>query len=78
MTHMRCLGVVAASLLLAGCITSEWVHPNKPSGDFTQDWNKCEMDVMKDPKLQQGMQMLVQEATERCVKKKGWVLREVN
>jgi len=69
-------GVVVFALLLAGCSSMEWVHPTKPKGDFTQDWNKCESDVIKDPKLQQGMRSMVQMATERCVLKKGWVMKE--
>jgi len=32
--------------------------------------------MMNDPKLQQGNKYFVQQATERCMIKKGWVLRE--
>ncbi|MBI5411271.1 MAG: hypothetical protein HZA21_04690 [Nitrospirae bacterium] len=77
MVRFRDLGILGAALLLIGCISSEWVHPTKPKGDFTQDWNRCESDVLKDPKLQQGMKAMVQMATERCVLKKGWVMKQV-
>ena len=33
-------------------------------------------DVLRDPKLQQGIKILTLEATERCVQKKGWRLIE--
>jgi hypothetical protein len=77
MVRFRYLGILGAVLLLTGCISSEWVHPTKPKGDFTQDWNKCESDALKDPKLQQGNMYLLQQATERCVLKKGWVMKQV-
>jgi Tfp pilus assembly protein PilF len=72
------VGFVVLALLLAGCVSSEWVHPNKPKDEFAQDWNKCESDTMKDPKLQLGSKYLLQQATERCVLKKGWVLKQVD
>lgn len=62
--------------LLPGCSTSEWVHPNRPKDQFTQDYNKCQADTMRDPKLQQGIQLLIIQATERCVQKQGWRLVE--
>lgn len=62
--------------LLPGCSTSEWVHPNRPQEQFTQDYNKCQADTMRDPKLQQGIQLLIIQATERCVQKQGWRLVE--
>ncbi len=62
--------------LLPGCSTSEWVHPNGPKEQFTQDYNKCQADTMRDPKLQQGIQLLIIQATERCVQKQGWRLVE--
>lgn len=69
------LFVVTCSLLSA-CSSTEWVHPNKPSSDFTQDYNRCENFVMRDPKLQQGSKLMVQNATERCLQKEGWRLIE--
>ena len=77
MLAFRCLGVVTGALLLAGCTSTEWVHPTKPKGNFALDWNQCNSDILKDPKLQQGNRFLLQQATERCVLKKGWVLKEV-
>ena len=61
---------------LSGCSTSEWVHPSRPKDQFTQDYNKCQADTMRDPKLQQGIQLLIIQATERCVQKQGWRLVE--
>ncbi|MEX5216193.1 MAG: hypothetical protein AB7G68_04360 [Nitrospiraceae bacterium] len=63
-------------LMLTGCSTSEWVHPNKPKDEFAQDYDQCQADVLRDPKLQQGIKILTLEATERCVQKKGWRLIE--
>ena len=63
-------------VLLAGCSTAEWVHPNKPKDEFAQDFDQCQDDTLRDPKLQQGIKLLTIEATERCVQKKGWRLME--
>ncbi|HJR75739.1 MAG TPA: hypothetical protein VJ805_02165 [Nitrospiraceae bacterium] len=76
MTEWRLTGAALVLITLAGCSTSEWVHPNKPKDEFAQDYNKCQADTLRDPKLQQGIQLLVLEATERCVQKKGWRLVE--
>ncbi len=62
--------------LSAGCSTSEWVHPSRPKDQFTLDYNKCQADTLRDPKLQQGIQLLMIQATERCVQKQGWRLVE--
>ena len=61
---------------LAGCSSAEWVHPNKPREQFEQDYDKCNADALRDPKLQQGIRLLIIEATERCVQKQGWRLVE--
>lgn len=72
MTH-RMLAFLALTLFsLAGCSSAEWVHPNRPKDQFAQDYNKCQADTLRDPKLQQGIQLLLIEATERCVQKMGW------
>jgi hypothetical protein len=63
-------------LLFAGCGSSGWVHPTKPPEMFTQDYNTCENEVIRDPKLQVGSRYLVTEATENCMKKKGWEIVE--
>ncbi len=75
----RCTRLIFALMLFslsAGCSTAEWVHPNKPKDQFTQDYSKCQEDTGRDPKLQQGIQLLKLEATERCVQKQGWHLME--
>ncbi|HET9960912.1 MAG TPA: hypothetical protein VFQ34_01135 [Nitrospiraceae bacterium] len=61
---------------ITACSSAEWRHPVKPSDEFAQDYNKCQNDAMRDPKLQQGLQLLVIQATERCVQKMGWRLVE--
>ena len=61
---------------LAGCSSAEWVHPSRSKDQFTLDYNKCQADTMRDPKLQQGIQLLMIQATERCVQKMGWRLVE--
>jgi hypothetical protein len=73
-THLL-LSLILLSLA-AGCSSSEWVHPNRPKDQFTQDYNKCQADTLRDPKLQQGIQLLLIQATERCVQKQGWRLVE--
>jgi hypothetical protein len=65
-------------LLMAACGGAEWVHPNKPKDDFTLDYNKCQSEAMLDPKNQQGNNYFVLQATERCLGKRGWILREKN
>ena len=76
MIRWRVSGAAVCLAVLAGCSTAEWVHPNKPKDEFAQDYNKCQSDTLRDPKLQQGIQLLLLEATERCVQKKGWRLVE--
>ena len=76
MIAWRSTAAAVGILMLAGCSTSEWVHPNKPKDEFEQDYNKCQSDTLLDPKLQQGIRLLLLEATERCVQKKGWRLVE--
>lgn len=62
--------------LLAGCGGSTWVHPNKPSSEFTNEYNRCQNQVIRDPKLQQGSQLLILNATERCLQREGWRIVE--
>lgn len=66
----------AALAQLTACGGGSWVHPNKSQDQFTVDYNQCNADVIKDPKLQQGNNYMVLQATERCVMKKGWMLRD--
>jgi hypothetical protein len=67
-----------SALLMAACGSVEWVHPNKPKDEFTVDYNKCHNESLQNPKNQQGNNYLVLQATERCLGKTGWVLREKN
>jgi hypothetical protein len=69
-------GLVIAGLALSACSSTEWVHPNKPSSEYITDYNKCQNLVLRDPKLQQGSQLMILNATERCVQKEGWRLVE--
>jgi hypothetical protein len=69
---------ISLLLLMTACGSTEWVHPNKPKDDFTLDYNKCQSEAMLDPKNQQGNNYFVLQATERCLGKRGWVLREKN
>ena len=68
--------LVVAGFLLTACSSTEWVHPNKPADEFTRDYNNCQNAAARDPKLQQGSQLLVINATERCIQKEGWRLIE--
>jgi hypothetical protein len=68
--------VIAGACLLTSCSSTEWVHPNKPSSEYTNDYNRCNNMALRDPKLQQGSQLLLLNATERCVQKEGWRLLE--
>jgi hypothetical protein len=72
------LGFLSIAFLgaLTGCSSAEWAHPIKSKDQFTLDYNKCQADAMRDPKLQQGIQLLTIQATERCVQKMGWRLVE--
>ena len=70
------LALSISGLMVSACSNTEWVHPNKPSDEYTNDYNKCQNLVMRDPKLQQGNQLLILNATERCMQKDGWRLVE--
>jgi hypothetical protein len=78
MAQFTCLSVVmVAVFLLSACGSSaEWVHPTKPKEMFAQDYNQCESRQLNDPKLQQGNRYFLTQATERCLMKDGWILRE--
>jgi hypothetical protein len=76
MRILSLLAMVLAGLTFSACSSTDWVHPNKPSDEFTSDYNKCQNLVMRDPKLQQGSQLLILNATERCLQKEGWRLIE--
>jgi hypothetical protein len=72
------LSVVAvlAFAVVTGCASTDWVHPTKPSSEFITDYNRCQNLVLRDPKLQQGSQLMILNATERCVQREGWRLVE--
>lgn len=72
----RVSAVLALVLSLFGCSSTEWVHPQKPSSEFTNDYNRCQNLVLRDPKLQQGSNLVILNATERCVQREGWRLIE--
>ena len=57
-------------------LTLSLVFLSRPKDQFTLDYNKCQADTLRDPKLQQGIQLLIIQATERCVQKQGWRLVE--
>jgi hypothetical protein len=76
MTRRLCFLSIACLGALTGCSSAEWTHPIKSKDQFTLDYNKCQADAMRDPKLQQGIQLLTIQATERCVQKMGWRLVE--
>ena len=76
MRNMSRWTMVVAGFLLTACSSTEWVHPNKSSSEYTNDDNKCETAAPSDPKLQQGNQFLLTNAAERCVQKEGWRLIE--
>ena len=59
-----------------GLLVRMGAHPNKPSSEYITDYNKCQSLVARDPKLQQGSQLMILNATERCVQKEGWRLVE--
>ena len=70
------LSSLALLSFLTGCSGAEWVHPTRSKDLYTQDYNQCQADTLRDPKLQQGIQLLIIQATERCLQKKGWRLVE--
>ena len=63
-------------LLLTGCGGAEWVHPTKSTDEFAQEYNRCQGEILRDPKYQQGNNYFLLRGTEQCVMKKGWVLRD--
>jgi hypothetical protein len=74
MRFLRMLGI--AALTLSACSSTDWVHPNKPSSEYINDYNKCQNLVLRDPKLQQGSNLMILNATERCIQREGWRLVE--
>ena len=73
---LRSLLAPVVVLLVAGCGTAEWVHPNKPKGEFIHDYSQCETEAYQNPKAQGGMKLIIQQSIDRCLARKGWMLRE--
>ncbi len=42
MRNMSRWTLVAAGLIFSACSSTEWVHPNKPSSEYLNDYNQCE------------------------------------
>jgi hypothetical protein len=76
MRALRLLAIAGLTLTWPACSSTDWVHPNKPSSEYINDYNKCQNLVLRDPKLQQGSQLMILNATERCIQKEGWRLVE--
>lgn len=76
MRNMSRWTLVVTGFMLTACSSTEWVHPNKPSSEYVNDYNQCEKDAALDPKLMQGNKLLLMQSAERCVQKKGWRLVE--
>ncbi|MBI3603617.1 MAG: hypothetical protein HY205_04130 [Nitrospirae bacterium] len=72
----RYLVLSVFGLLLAACGSAAWMHPTKQPDEYLTDYKACEEAIYKDPKLQQGNQLLFHQALDRCVAKKGWVLKD--
>ncbi|MBI3355664.1 MAG: hypothetical protein HY038_02610 [Nitrospirae bacterium] len=68
--------VVLTLAFLMGCSSTEWVHPQKPSSEYGNEYSRCQGMVLGDPKLQQGDKLLVINATERCMRERGWRMIE--
>jgi hypothetical protein len=61
------MGPGRAGSLLPACFSTEWIHPNKPAGELSKVYNKCQMVALQNPKVQQGSQFLFLNATKRSV-----------
>ncbi len=74
MRKVSTTSLVVLGCFLAACNTTQWVHPSKSEDEYTRDYVKCQQDAARDPKLQQGSQLLMINAAERCMLKQGWRL----
>ena len=43
------MGPGRAGSLLPACFSTEWVHPNKPTGELSKVYNKCQMVALQNP-----------------------------
>ncbi len=73
---LRLLGLFVGLVAFTACGSTEWVNPRKPPGMYAQDYNKCEMSVQQDPKVQAGARALLYKEIDRCMAKEGWLLVE--
>ena len=78
MREMQFMSVLLAAGFFVGCASStEWVHPRKSKEAFTQDYARCENNVMGDPKVQaasqSGSKFMMQVSIEKCLHKEGWM-----
>ena len=39
--------LLVATAAMTGCASTDWVHPNKPSSEFTTEYNRC-MNLVRD------------------------------
>lgn len=69
---VRLTGIVVG-LVVMGCGSGQWIHPEKPKDEFATDYRECEQRIATDPKMQQGNRFIEVTAVENCVKKMGWV-----
>jgi hypothetical protein len=77
MHSLQAIALIAGAFLLAGCGSSaEWVHPKKSKDSFGQDYNRCEMSVQQDPKVQAGSKAMLYKEIDRCLAREGWLLVE--
>lgn len=69
-------GTVCFLVLCACASTSEWVNIHNPKANFAQDHGLCEMAAIQDPKNPATNKFFLEKAIDRCMEKRGWVLRE--
>jgi hypothetical protein len=53
--------------VLSDSFSTDWVHPNKPAGELSKVYIKCQMIALQNHKVQQGSQFLFLNATKRFV-----------
>jgi hypothetical protein len=59
------MGPGRAGSLLRACFSTDWIHPNKPSGELSKVYNKCLKVALQNPKVQQGSQFLFLNALSK-------------
>jgi hypothetical protein len=76
MRSLHLAGAVAGAFLLASCSSAEWVNPRKSKDNYGQDYNRCEMRLQQEERVQAGSKALLQREIDRCMAKEGWLLVE--